>query len=121
MPTDTFATIDPEALSRVSGGTTSNDQITAALSQITQSLSALSANRNQSDPTMMMMMMMMMMGGGGAAPGHQRRHQRAQPRRRPGRPARRRWRRRLRLRLRRRWRLLRLLRLLLVGRPRRDA
>jgi hypothetical protein len=73
MPTDTFPTIDLEALSRVSGGATSNDQITAALSAITNSLSQLSASRNQSDPTMMMMMMMMMMGGGGggvvAAPG----------------------------------------------------
>jgi hypothetical protein len=65
MPTDTLPTIDLEALSRVSGGTTSNDQITAALSAITNSLSQLSASRNQSDPTMMMMMMMMMMGGGG--------------------------------------------------------
>jgi len=65
MPTDTFPTIDLEALSRVSGGTTSNDQITAALSAITNSLSQLSASRNQSDPTMMMMMMMMMMQGGG--------------------------------------------------------
>jgi hypothetical protein len=73
MPTDTLQTIDLEALSRVSGGASSNDQITAALSAITNSLSQLSANRNQSDPTMMMMMMMMMMGGGGggvvAAPG----------------------------------------------------
>jgi hypothetical protein len=65
MPTDTLPTIDLEALSRVSGGTTSNDQITAALSAITNSLSQLSASRNQSDPTMMMMMMMMMMNGGG--------------------------------------------------------
>src|SRR5262249_43766638 len=66
MPTDTFPTIDLDALSRVSGGTTSNDQITAALQAITSSLSQLSANRNQSDPTMMMMMMMRMMGGAGA-------------------------------------------------------
>jgi hypothetical protein len=65
MPTDTLPTIDLEALSRVSGGTSSNDQITAALSAITNSLSQLSASRNQSDPTMMMMMMMMMMQGGG--------------------------------------------------------
>ena len=74
MPTDTFPTIDLEALARVSGGTTSNDQITAALSAITNSLSQLSANRNQTDPTMRMMMMMMMLRGGGgggvvAAPG----------------------------------------------------
>jgi len=65
MPTEPFATIDLEALSRVSGGTSSNDQISAALSAITSSLSQLSANRNQSDPTMMMIMMMMMMNGGG--------------------------------------------------------
>jgi hypothetical protein len=65
MPTDTLPTIDPADLSRVSGGASSNDQITAALQQITSSLSQLSANRNQSDPTMMLLMMMMMNGGGG--------------------------------------------------------
>jgi hypothetical protein len=69
MPTDTLQTIDPAMLSRVSGGASSNDQITAALSQITSSLSALSQNKSQSDPTMMMMMMMMMMGGGGGGGG----------------------------------------------------
>ena len=31
MPTDSLQTIDPDQLARVSGGTTSNDQITAAL------------------------------------------------------------------------------------------
>ena len=62
MPTDTLQTIDLEALSRVSGGASSSDQITAALSQITSSLNQLAANRNQSDPTMMMMMMMMKIG-----------------------------------------------------------
>jgi hypothetical protein len=67
MPTEPLQSIDPAELSRVSGGTTSNDQITAALQSITSSLSGLSANKNQMDPTMMMMMMMMMggMGGGG--------------------------------------------------------
>jgi hypothetical protein len=71
MPTDTLQTIDPSELTRVSGGTTSNDQITAALTQITSSLSSLSQNKNQMDPTMMMMMMMMMggMGGGGGGGG----------------------------------------------------
>jgi hypothetical protein len=70
MPTDTIETIDPVQLSRVSGGTaSSNDQLTAALTQITNSLADLSKNNNQSDPTMMMMMMMMMggMGGGGGS------------------------------------------------------
>jgi len=74
MPTDTIETIDPVALARVAGGATrtsssSNDQLTAALTQITNSLADLSKNNNQCDPTMMMMMMMMMggMGGGGGS------------------------------------------------------
>lgn len=67
MPTETLETIDVDELSRVSGGATSNDQITAALTQITNSLSQLSANRNQQDPTQLLLLMMMMggMGGGG--------------------------------------------------------
>jgi hypothetical protein len=68
MPTtDTIETIDPDMLARVSGGTTSNDQLTAMLTQITSSISNLANNKPQTDPTMMMMMMMMMggMGGGG--------------------------------------------------------
>lgn len=69
QPTETIETIDPAALARVSGGTTSNDQLTAMLTQITSSISDLAKNNNNSgsDPTMMMMMMMMMggMGGGG--------------------------------------------------------
>lgn len=69
MPTDTLPTIDPNELSRVSGGTTSNDQITAILSQITTSLSSLSANKNQTDPTEMMLLMMMMGGFGGGGGG----------------------------------------------------
>ena len=69
MPTDTLSTIDPSELSHVSGGTTSNDQITAILSQITTSLSSLSANKNQTDPTEMMMLMMMMGGFGGGGGG----------------------------------------------------
>ena len=69
MPTDTLPTIDPNELSRVSGGTTSNDQITAILSQITTSLSNLSSNKNQTDPTEMMMLMMMMGGFGGGGGG----------------------------------------------------
>jgi hypothetical protein len=67
MPTEDLQTIDPDELSRVSGGTSSNDQITAALTQITNSLNQLSANKNQTDPMQLMLMMMMMggMGGGG--------------------------------------------------------
>jgi hypothetical protein len=67
MPTtDTIETIDPDMLARVSGGTTSNDQLTAMLTQITTSISNLSKNnQSQTDPTMMMMMMMGGMGGGG--------------------------------------------------------
>ena len=70
MPTETIETIDPDMLARVSGGTTSNDQLTAMLTQITSSISDLAKNnQNQSDPTMMMMMMMMMSGGGGGGCG----------------------------------------------------
>jgi len=72
MPTETIETIDPEALARVSGGTSSNDQLTAMLTQITSSISDLAKSRtNQSDPTQMLLMMMMMggLGGGGAGGG----------------------------------------------------
>ena len=70
--------IDPGELSKVAGGASrvtarsnSNDQLTAMMTQITQSIQALSQNNNQSDPMQMMMMMMMMGGmggGGGGAP-----------------------------------------------------
>ncbi len=71
---DPFQSIDPTELAKVGGGasrvtarSTSNDQLTTMLTQITQSIQALSQNNNQSDPMQMMMMMMMMggMGGGG--------------------------------------------------------
>jgi hypothetical protein len=67
--TASLPSIDPAMLARVSGGTTTNDQLTQMLTQITSSLGSLSQNNNQMDPTMMMMMMMMMggMGGGGGA------------------------------------------------------
>jgi hypothetical protein len=76
---DPFPSIDPTALAKVGGGAsrvtsrsnTGNDQLTMMLSQITDSIKALSQNNNQSDPMQMMMMMMMMGGmggGGGAAP-----------------------------------------------------
>jgi len=73
-PKDPFQSIDVAQLSNVAGGASrvtarsnSNDQLTAMMTQITQSIQALSQNNNQSDPMQMMMMMMMMggMGGGG--------------------------------------------------------
>ena len=74
---DPFQSIDPSALSDVSGGASrvtaransSNDQLTAMMTQITDSIKALASNNNQQDPMQMMMMMMMMggMGGGGGA------------------------------------------------------
>jgi len=74
---DPFQSIDTNELSKVAGGASrvtarsnsSNDQLTAMLTEITQSIQALSQNNNQSDPMQMMMMMMMMggMGGGGGA------------------------------------------------------
>ena len=75
MPTtqDPFASIDPEALEKVAGGTSrasssSNDQITQVLNQITSSIKDLASQKNSgSDPMQMMLIMMMMggMGGGG--------------------------------------------------------
>jgi len=72
---DPFKSIDPADLAKVGGGasritarTNSNDQLTTMLTQITQSIQAMSQNNSQSDPMQMMMMMMMMgggMGGGG--------------------------------------------------------
>ena len=60
-------------LARVLGGasrvssrsSSSSDQLTLMLTQITSSIKDLAANKNQSDPMQMVMMMMMMMGGGG--------------------------------------------------------
>jgi hypothetical protein len=76
---DPFQSIDPSALADVSGGASrvtarsnsSNDQLTLMMTQITDSIKALSSNNNQQDPMQMMMMMMMMggMGGGGGAAG----------------------------------------------------
>ena len=75
-PKDPFQSIDVDQLSNVAGGASrvtarsnSNDQLTAMMTQITQSIQALSQNNNQSDPMQMMMMMMMggMGGGGGGA------------------------------------------------------
>ena len=70
---DPFQSIDASDLAKVGGGASrvtarsggSNDQLTAMMSQITDSIKALSQNNNQSDPMQMIMMMMMMGGGGG--------------------------------------------------------
>jgi hypothetical protein len=71
---DPFQSIDPTDLAKVGGGasrvtarSSGNDQLTTMLTQITQSIQALSQNNNQQDPMQMMLMMMMMggMGGGG--------------------------------------------------------
>jgi hypothetical protein len=73
---DPFQSIDPTDLAKVGGGasrvtarSSGNDQLTQMLTQITQSIQAMSQNNSQSDPMQMMMMMMMMggMGGGGGA------------------------------------------------------
>lgn len=70
-PKDPFASIDPTALEKVAGGasrTSSNDQITQMLTQITSSIKDLAGSKNSgSDPMQMMLIMMMMggMGGGG--------------------------------------------------------
>jgi len=68
-----FSSIASNDLTRVSGGasrvtsrsSSSSDQLTLMMTQITSSIKDLSANKNQSDPMQMMMMMMMMGGGGG--------------------------------------------------------
>jgi len=75
-----FEAIDPTALetvaggaARVSGGGSSNDQLTAMLTQITSSIKDLAASKNTgTDPMTMMLMMMMMggMGGGGGGGGY---------------------------------------------------
>jgi hypothetical protein len=74
-----FNAIASKDLGIVSGGasrvttrsSSSNDQLTTLMTQITSSIKDLSANKNQSDPMQMMMMMMMMGGGGGGGGGAQ--------------------------------------------------
>ncbi|HEY0483198.1 MAG TPA: hypothetical protein VGD37_37005 [Kofleriaceae bacterium] len=76
-PQDPFPSIDATELGKVAGGASrvtarssgSNDQLTLMLTQITDSIKAMSQNNSQSDPMQMMLMMMMMggMGGGGGA------------------------------------------------------
>lgn len=72
---DPFPSIDRNELSKVGGGASrvtarssgASDQLTAMLTQITNSIQQLSQNNNQNDPMQMLMMMMMMggLGGGG--------------------------------------------------------
>jgi hypothetical protein len=72
-----FTTVDASELSKVAGGASrvtnrssgGNDQLTAMMTQITDSIKSLSQNNNQNDPMQMMLMMMMMggMGGGGGS------------------------------------------------------
>ena len=72
---DPFQSIDGSQLANVAGGVSrvtarsnaGNDQLTAMMTQITDSIKSLAQNNNQQDPMQMMMMMMMMggMGGGG--------------------------------------------------------
>lgn len=74
---DPFQSIDASELAKVAGGasrvtarsSSSNDQLTAMMTQITDSIKSLAQNNTQSDPMQMIMMMMMMggMGGGGGA------------------------------------------------------
>ncbi|HSS02602.1 MAG TPA: hypothetical protein VLM79_36325 [Kofleriaceae bacterium] len=71
-----FSSIASKDLAHVSGGasrvtsraSSSNDQLTTMMTQITSSIKDLASNKNQGmDPMMMMMMMMMGGGGGGGA------------------------------------------------------
>ncbi len=73
---DAFASIDAATLDTVAGGASrvssraggDNSQMTAMLSQITDSIKGLaSQDAGGMDPMMMMMMMMGMGGGGGSA------------------------------------------------------
>jgi hypothetical protein len=76
---DPFPSISTRDLDKVAGGasrvtlhsSSSNDQLTQMLTQITDSIKALSQNNSQSDPSQMLMMMMMMggLGGGGGGGG----------------------------------------------------
>lgn len=76
--TETFASVDPEQLATVAGGTSrvtsrssgADDQVTAMLSSIGDSIKSLAANnQNSGGDTMQMMLMMLMMGGMGGGGG----------------------------------------------------
>lgn len=76
MPENTeFEAIEPSSLETVAGGaarvsaSSSNDQLTAMLTQITSSISDLAKNNQQQTDPMQMMLMMMMMGGMGGGGG----------------------------------------------------
>jgi hypothetical protein len=78
MPTkkDSFDTISNADLAHVAGGasrvsarSSSNDQLTQMLTQVTSSIKDLASNQNKGGMDPMMMMMMMMMGGGGGGGG----------------------------------------------------
>jgi hypothetical protein len=68
-----FSSIASKDLARVFGGasrvtsrsSSSNDQLTKTMTDITSSIKDLAGNKNQGMDPMMMMMMMMMMGGSG--------------------------------------------------------
>jgi hypothetical protein len=71
-----FSSIASKDLARVLGGasrvtsrsSSSSDQLTTMMTQITSSIKDLATNKNQGmDPMMMMVMMMMMGGSGGGA------------------------------------------------------
>jgi hypothetical protein len=76
MPTKPqFASIDPQDLAQVSGGSSrvssraggDDTQLMTMLTGITDSIKGLATQKPAMDPMMMMMMMMMMGGGGGGA------------------------------------------------------
>ena len=76
MKKQNFDTIKTADLSNVSGGasrvsarSSSNDQLTQMLTQVTSSIKDLASNQNKGMDPMMMMVMMMMMGGGGGGGG----------------------------------------------------
>jgi len=71
-----FSSVASKDLTRVLGGasrvtsrsSSSNDQLTTMMTQITSSIKDLAGNKSQGmDPMMMMVMMMMMGGSGGGA------------------------------------------------------
>src|SRR5437867_2974512 len=69
---DTFVSIEPDNLEKVAGGlsrSSSNDQLTQMLTQITSSIKDLASKNNQSDPTQLLLIMMMMGGIGGGGGG----------------------------------------------------
>ena len=72
-----FSSVASKDLARVLGGasrvtsrsSSSSDQLTTMMTQITSSIKDLGANKNQGMDPMMMMVMMMMGGGGGGGGG----------------------------------------------------